>query len=473
MAFESIQKLMEIDPGSQMVFQLNDESELECINLQTSLMTKVFVQYPEVQLIMRSHNNKGKALYTFLADGPRLKTENYYTRIVHIAVPKNETPEGLALMFNHLKDYNPKWEKIRIFLVDPNFKGANVIADLFPSAEVIYSVFHICKFFQRKISEQFLSDQKGSTLMNTLKKCMNAPTEENLQKLHTVLKSCLKLDRLTLLMLGCLLVGRIWDLHRWRVFNVCLIYFSNMEVISHDISEIFRKKQSLKSNIIAVVNYIREHTGNWGVPDLRKCIPSELSLLNGKQGGTASQGIAEASEKESETAEFIRKSIDRICIPGASELCMNELSVALNAEQLISTDGDKVNIQLLENPQQVIWKDPKRCNCHFNKCLQLPCRHIQAVLNVNKEDVKPEMIPSYWQKQSAEVDSPIPVSPDILEIMNSESKDIPEDQLRANCMGKQIMRLLAECSDEVFQQRYNTLRELADAWIGPYEQVKL
>jgi len=38
---------------------------------------------------------------------------------------------------------------------------------------------------------------------------------------------------------------------------------------------------------------------------------------------------------------------------------------------------------------------------------------------------------------------------------------------------EEVGQLLQHCSQEEFERRYNTLRELADSWIGPYEQVQL
>ncbi|MEE6526824.1 hypothetical protein FKM82_027702 [Ascaphus truei] len=462
-----MQRLLGCNSGSQVAFQVNKDSELDSINFQTSLMTKVMMQFPEVLLLLRIHNAKGKALYIFIADGPRLKTTCEMTKLVHIAVPKNETPNGLAQMFHTMKDFNPNWAEIRTFLVDPQFRGGDAVAKAFPSSEVVLSVFHICKSFQHKISRMPLPHQTHALLVKALKNTMCSATVGNLLKMHTILQEFVRPGWLEQLNPEWLLVNRIWALHRWRSWSECCFYFENMETLNRELGDVFSGGFSLESTIIKVANLIQEGTVNKPVPDVRNCSSYEEALLKGGEAASPTD-----SDMESENAKIIKESLDRICMPAAAELCLKELEVAQKSVQLMGTNEDQVNIQLLENLQEVRLEIPSSCTCHFNQCLHLPCRHILAVLDTKKEVLMPEMMYSSWLSRGP-APTATPVPQDILDILQSESKGASGKHQSVEVLSNQITHLLAECNTEEFHRRYNTLRELADAWIGPYEQVKL
>ncbi|XP_075033798.1 zinc finger SWIM domain-containing protein 1 [Mixophyes fleayi] len=468
---ELFQKLLEKDPDANIACQFNKESGLEHVNLQTSLMSKVFTNFPEVLLMVRSHNAKRRALYTFLADGPRLGPSFEAAKIVYVAVPKNENHDGLSHMFRAMKDFTPCWTEIRIFLVDPHFKGADAINEAFPSAEVVLSAFHLCRYFQQSIYQMSLPSQTEHLLVNALKNTMCSATEENLRKMHMILHQFVKPSMLIPLKPAWLLVDRIWALHRWRSWSDCFVYFQTMEAMSRDFNGIFSRYSSLNPTINALIEFIQQHTLSRGLSDIRACSLEELALLDDKQGKI--ETAAPEPQRESETAALVCESLNEVCIPAAFELSQKELAVAQKSVQLMGTNENTVNIQLLENPNEVSWGKPKTCTCSFNKYVKLPCRHILAVLRADEEVLQPDMLYTPWQKETEGFESMLPVSPDTLEIIKGDRINVPENQLLVDSMTSQISQLLAECSDDVFQSRYNTLRKIADAWIGPYEQVKL
>ncbi|XP_053549521.1 zinc finger SWIM domain-containing protein 1 [Bombina bombina] len=466
MATFTVQKLLRYNPGSQLKYELNKADELISLSFQTSLMSKVFFQYPEMLLLLQAHNGKGKSLYIFLVDGPRLTSKNNASKIMHIAVPKNESPECLVKMFSHFKDFNPNWLMIKIFLVDPNFIGMEAIIKVFPSVEIVPSAFHIC----RKLQQHFyISADIHGLLVNILRKAMCSATGQNLHSLYTLIHKFANKDLLKKMNVELLLVDRVWALHRWRSKYESYLYYQNMEATYCEITQIFGKNLTFESNICALGKYIQDQTVDCGVPDVRSCRPHELDLLKCTPNEAVVDGDA---ANETETEVLIRNSLDRICIPAAFKLCSKELSIAVKSEKLFDTQNGDMNITLLETPQH-LSNNLKSCTCYFNQFLQLPCRHILTVLVTSKKPVEPVMIPSFWRSESIEEDTTVQLSADILEILNCESKDNHEKQFSIDDVTNQIAKSLAECSDEQFQRRYNMLRELADAWIGPYEQVKL
>ncbi|XP_053545249.1 zinc finger SWIM domain-containing protein 1-like [Bombina bombina] len=470
MASALIQELLEMFPESQLTYVSNKDNELESLNFQTTLMSKVFLHYPEILLVFRTYNNKGKHLYTFLADGPRLITTNDMTRIVHVAIPESGSFSCLDKMFNIFKDFNPKWTMIKIFLVDPRIKGMGVLSKAFPSAEIIPSAFHIC----RNLLEYFHNPAETKALLvNALRTAMRSATMQNLQTLHMIIIKYVSKAFLRHMDIDLLLDDRIWAVQRWRNEYESVLYYQNMEATYSKISELFVKTLSFEINICSVAKYIQESIAGCGVPDFRTCNRHELALLNCLPEGAASQGVDGESETVPESAIIIRESLDHICTPAASKLCSKELAIAVESMKLISAENAIVNIQLIENPQHV-WDNQRRCTCYFNQFLQLPCRHIMAVLVANKEDFKAEMISSFWWRKGSYSDISSLLSADVLEILNGVNKQQNNGkQFSVENMMDKIMRSLAQCNDVEFERRYNALREMADSWIGPYEQVKL
>ncbi|KAM8946289.1 zinc finger SWIM domain-containing protein 1 [Pelodytes ibericus] len=479
MAFLLMKQLLANNPGSRINFNVGNRLNLERINIQTSMMGKVFSQYPEVLLLIRSRNDIGKVLYIFLADGPRLFADCELIRTVHIAIPTDESPESLAEMFHFLKEFNPYWPKIRIFLVDPYFKETDAITKAFPSAEIVLSAFHICKYIQQNIYKLSLPATTEKKLGNTLRNTMCSPTDENLRKMHTTLHQLIKPHLVEKLSPIWLLTDRIWALHRWRADSESLKYFEMMDNMVREINETFSKKLKLEESISMLITFIQKQTAGKAVPSLRICNPEEMSLLINTECPSVSTNTFEtqASNKEpeidTEASMLICESLNRICTPAAADLCLKEFSIVQKCSKRIVKNDNKLNIQLLEQPQEVGWECRKECTCPFFQTMKLPCRHILAALHSYKQVVKPEMFDCSWQRNDKELDATFPVPANTLKIMKGETKGIAIKQLSVDSLTNQITKLLAECSDDVFQQRYNSLRELADAWIGPYEQVKL
>lgn len=58
-------------------------------------------------------------------------------------------------------------------------------------------------------------------------------------------------------------------------------------------------------------------------------------------------------------------------------------------------------------------------------------------------------------------------------ILGSKWNETLDKYLAVTLLTEEVGQLLKHCSKEEFERRYSTLRELADSWIGPYEQVQL
>ncbi|KAM5135441.1 zinc finger SWIM domain-containing protein 1 [Mantella aurantiaca] len=466
-----LEMFMATNRGSKVSFHFHKGSVLDYLNLQTGLMCKMFRKFPEVLLMIRSLDAQGKALYTFLADGPCPPTSGNTEKIVHLAVPRDESHQGLARMFQAMRDFNANWRDVRVFLVEPEFKGAAAILEVFPSAEVVLSAFHICRHFQQSIYKQSLPSQTEHLLIEALKNTMCSATKENLSNMHTILSQCLKPGMLAQLKADWLLADRTWALHRWRSSGQCFEYFQTLETLSRAFTEIFKNTREANSIPRSLVKYIQDHALHVDAMEKRTYTSHEAAIIDG-QGGEDGGAVGEPSE-DPEDAALACQSLEDICNPAAFSLCRKELEVAQKSVHVMGMNEETVNVQLLENQSEVSYGMPATCSCNFHQTLNLPCRHILAVVTASESVMRPNTVHGAWRRQPDGAETEPPVSPDLLEILKGESADVPEKAAMVESLTGQLSQLLSDCGEDTFQQRYNTLRELADAWIGPYEQVKL
>ncbi|KAG8565525.1 hypothetical protein GDO81_012890 [Engystomops pustulosus] len=468
---EFLQKLLDEDPSSKIVCQVNTMSHIDYLNLQTRRMEQVFSTFPEVLLVIRTYNGKRRALYTFLVDGPRIGGPYELTRVVHVAIPPNETHQGLVCMFQVMKGLNPHWPLIKVFLVDPDFTENAAIREVFPSAEVVLSVSHVCAHIQKQIRELFLPNKAENILLNALKSTMCSPKEKNLQGMQRILKRFVDPRFHPLLKEDWLLTDRMWSLHCWRSWDECSQYFKMVETLTRTLNLLFKMSPCLKKMMNSFIFYLLEQTEGKDLPEPRTCSTEEFALMKCKE--ETSTKATEEHPMEPEAAALMCEALNDICSPAAFGLCQNELEVAQKSVGLVSNHKDKICVQIFEYPNKVSGGKLKTCTCGFYQSTELPCRHIFSLLHAKEEIIQPGMLPKLWKKQNRGSSSVPPLPPDTLEILKGEKSKVSEKHLLVNSLTSQISGLLADCSEEMFQRRYNTLRELADAWIGPYEQVKI
>ncbi|XP_048354730.1 zinc finger SWIM domain-containing protein 1 [Sphaerodactylus townsendi] len=508
MAEDTVKELLSLECGSLVTYLLDKNSHLDSISFQTMLMRHVFVKHPEVVLIHRTHNLSGKALYTFMVDKPFLKLEGEMTKVIHFAVPTKESAKGLASMYRTFKAFNPEWKQIKTFLVDPRFRLLPKLAEAFPSADVQLSVFHICKHLQQKICHVTLEFHTKRLLLSVLRNAMCAPSEGNLKKMHVILSDFVKPTLLPQLHPNWLLNEKIWSMHRWRTWEECSQYFKDLEMITCNLSQVFCVRLSLESCITGVSTYYQKSLvkssleaflcptnllsqdissqpnqaalSSSAANTLRPLLPRDPSAAAPQsspaaadQEASAEERMQEAAVPDEEATQRICQSLAVICTDPAATLCLNEFAVVQSSVCLMGTSADTISIQVLEDAQTVSHKGLGSCSCHFNQTFQLPCRHIVAVLNSEGKALEAEKVPRQWRKGHRDAQPGQRSAKDPLEVLRSSWDSSLDKYLAVSFLTEEISRLLSQCSSEEFDRRYSTLRELADSWIGPYEQVKL
>ncbi|KFQ89919.1 Zinc finger SWIM domain-containing protein 1, partial [Phoenicopterus ruber ruber] len=342
-------------------------------------------------------------------------------------------------------------------------------------------------------------------ILAALSDAVCAATESSRRKMHALLRDLVTPDLLPQLHVHWLLDDEIWAAHRERTWGHSSNYFRDLEMVTQGLSQVFSAGLSLESCITSLAQHYQKCVSKSPPdtvmcsathPDLRaaQAAPESLPASGLPLAPLACQGpqslldpsspaakpeATENPEGDSEeeinqrTEECIKQSLNDICTEPAARLCLGEFAVVQKSVQLIGTGEDALSVQLLEDAHRVDLKGLSSCTCHFNQVFQLPCRHILAVLNLDRKTLQPEMLSRQWQKGRDSRQVGRDSADGLLEVLKSSWNESLDKSLVVSFLTAEISRLLTHCSGEEFERRYRTLRELADSWIGPYVEVKL
>lgn len=559
--------------GSLVAYELGAGGGMASVSFQSAAMGGVFARFPRALLVHRAGGPAGRALYVFLVAGPAPALRGGMARVVHLAVPRDESAGSLSRMYGVFRAFNPAWAETRLLLVGPGLPQPPALAQAFPAAEVHLSVFHLCKRLQQQIQRLALEGRAERLILAALSDTMCAATESSRRKMHALLGDLVTPDLLPQLHIHWLLDGEIWAVHRERTWGDSSNYFRDLEVVTQGLSQVFSTGLSLESCITSLAQHYQKCVSK-SPPDTATCstthpdhraaqaapqslpalglplaplacqgkpsqssvqacptmaaaqqqqpvaasltaakspvivlqsppaapqlptalqrqpeIPQALLLLRNEptspqssldpSSPVAKLEATENPEGDSEeeinrrTEELIEQSLRDVCTEPAARLCLSEFAVVQKSVQLIGAGEDALSIQILEDAHRVDLKGLSSCTCRFNQDFQLPCRHILAVLNLDRNTLQPETLSRQWQKGRDAHQAGRDSADGLLEILKSSWNKSLDKSLVVSFLTAEISRLLTHCSREEFECRYRTLRELADSWIGPYVEVKL
>ncbi|NXV45003.1 ZSWM1 protein, partial [Uria aalge] len=454
---------------SLVAYELGASGTMTSVSFQSAAMGGVFARFPRVLLVHRAGEPAGRALYIFLVAGPAPAEGGGMARVVHLAIPRDESAGSLARMYGAFRAFNPACAQTQLLLVDPDLPQQPALAQAFPAAEVQLSVFHLCKRLQVQIQQLTLEGYAERLILATLSDTMYAATESNRRKMHALLRDLVTPDLLPRLHIDWLLNDGIWATHRERTWGESIYYLRDLEMVIQELSEVFSAGLSLESCITSLAQHYQKCVSK-SPPDAAMC-SAPHPHHHAAQARENPEG--DSDEIDRRTEECIKQSLRDICTEPAAWLCLSELAVVQKSVQLIGTGEDALSIQVLEDVHTVDLKGLSSCTCHFHQVFQLPCRHILAALNSDRKTLQPEMLSRQWQKGSGAHQARRDSADGLLEILKSSWNESLDKSLLVSFLTEEISRLLTHCSREEFERRYRTLRELADSWIGPYIKVKL
>ncbi|NXJ89690.1 ZSWM1 protein, partial [Corythaixoides concolor] len=431
-------------------------------SFQSAAMGAVFARFPRALLVHRAGGPAGRALYIFLVAGPAPALRGGMARVVHLAVPRDESPGSLSRLYAAFRAFNPAWAETRLLLAGPGLPQLPALAQAFPAAEVQRSIFHLCKRLQQQIQRLALEEHTERRILAALSDAVCAATQSSRRKMLGLLRDLVTPDLLPQLHTHWLLDDEIWATHRERTWGGSSDYFRDLEMVTQGLSQVFSAGLSLESTITSLAQHYQNPQSS-----LDPSSPAaQLEATEHPEGDSE-------EEINHRTEEGIKQSLSDICAEPAARLCLSELAVVQKSVQLIGTGEDALSIQILEDAHRVDLEGLSSCTCHFNQVFQLPCRHILAVLSSDRKTLQPEMISRQWQKGCDARQAGQDSADGLLEVLKSSWNESLDKSLVVPFLMAEISRLLTHCSGEEFERRYRTLRELADSWIGPYVQVKL
>ncbi|NXC47943.1 ZSWM1 protein, partial [Penelope pileata] len=443
-------------------YELDADARMASVSFQSAGMGEVFARSPWALLVHRACSPTGRVLYIFLTAGPGPAARGGMGRVVHLAVPRDESAAGLAHVCEAFRAFNPAWEQTRVLLVGPDLPDPVALGQAFPAAEVRLSAFHVCKHLQQQVQQLGLEGRTERLILSTLQSTARAPTESSRRETHRLLHALLPPPLLPRVHTHWLLADKIWATHGETSWGDSSDYFKELETVTSGLSRVFSAELFLETCIASLAKYYQS-TCSLFIPSS----PAVKVEATEHPEEDSDEGVNRRAE------EHIRQSLSDICVEPAARLCLSELAVVQKSVQLIGSREDTVSVQILEDAHTVGQEGLGRCTCHFNETLQLPCRHIQAVLNSERKTLQPEMVGKQWWKENDDGQARRGCADALLEDLESSWDEARDKFLAVSSLTAEISRLLACCSAEEFERRCCTLRALADSWIGPYVQVKL
>ncbi|XP_074013664.1 zinc finger SWIM domain-containing protein 1 [Numenius arquata] len=234
---------------------------------RSAAMGNVFARFPRVLLVHRAGGLAGRALYIFLVAGPAPALRCGMARVVHLAVPQDESAGSLAHMYGAFKAFNPAWAETQLLLVGPDFPHPPVLAQAFPAAEMQLSVFHLCKCLQQQIQQLALEGHAEHQILAALSDTTYAATKSSRRKTHALLRDLVTPDLLPRHHIDWLLDDEIWATHRERTWGESSNYFRDLEMVIQGLSQVFSVECSLESCIISLAQHYQRCVSE-GPPDV-------------------------------------------------------------------------------------------------------------------------------------------------------------------------------------------------------------
>ncbi|GAB0197320.1 zinc finger SWIM domain-containing protein 1 [Grus japonensis] len=243
--------------GSLVTYELGAGGSMASVSFQSAAMGSVFAHFPRALLVHRATGPAGRALYVFLVAEPAPTLQGGMTRVVHLAVPRDESAGSLARMYGAFRAFNPAWAETRLLLVGPGLPQQPALVQAFPTAEVQLSIFHLCKRLQQQIQQLALEGRTERLILAALSDTMCAATESSRRKTHALLRDLMMPD-LPQLHIHWLLNDEIWAAHRERSWGQSSDYFRDLELVTQGLSQVFSAGLSLESCITSLAQHYQK-----------------------------------------------------------------------------------------------------------------------------------------------------------------------------------------------------------------------
>ncbi|XP_033121366.1 uncharacterized protein LOC117120449 [Anneissia japonica] len=434
MLISEIEKLMEEDPGLNIVVESDGTGTLEFLFLATTDMQRAFQLFPEVLMVDGTYsiNKLRMPLYTFvIEDGNGKSQRAAYCFVV------NEKRDTLQRMMSRFADVHDV-TRIKVVIVDKDLKEIDAIKSVIPNASVQLCKFHVLQIFTREIRKLVVTEELHSRLTLAMKQLVYAPSLEKFLKRMIAVASIAPLEFMAY-------YRKNWDQSResWAAYltnsitNLGNTTNNRIESHNHKIKQLLNRDMTLSS---AVSNIMTLHRA--GV------MTTQHEVFN--QQMKVAYRLGDDDQTTAKITDYL--------IPYAASLVIGELKHARTRLQNIITE---------------------ECQCTLRATMQLPCCHTFARRITNcdtlfrETDCAQRWNKEYYARCSTVIMKRLKQNKEVSEtkkqrknVKSSMPLDKTEKYKRAMLTFKPMADYLSTLGTNEFQEKLGAVQEVNTLWMS-------
>ncbi|NXS41822.1 ZSWM3 protein, partial [Balaeniceps rex] len=471
---EVMKTFLRVDRGSLASISTDSDHGLDRLSFQTSKMKSSFMQFPESLLLHRVPSEGERVLYAFLVESKEREG-----RVVHLSLLKDDTGHSVRKMLTIFKEFNPEWQKVQAVFVDVSFFHKAILHELFPSAQVLLSVYHTVRLLEKNVKEAEISSSFKQNLTLALQKAVFCPSAASLDALSQLVKHVVDPELYDYLRANWFCCELLWCMHAEKGLHSCSMHMDSLDLITHRISSLFGQQPSLEASVLRFLE-CADCLDSRGLGSLNRGFSSTeedgQSSLQEKPNvcaGAAAEpcpvsgslALTECPEPTGQAAAggmgCMLAALQESCTDLGSWLCLKEWEVVQTSTQLLSPAPGSVVVRLLEDAHWVS-RDCRSCSCGFHHCYRLPCRHVLAVLQAHRGCVEEGMVCRRWQRRYQQL---LALGAGLLGCGGGSAGGQPEGRgERVRSLSLELANLLMQCEGEELEERSSALAAMLAAW---------
>ncbi|XP_021272618.1 zinc finger SWIM domain-containing protein 3 isoform X2 [Numida meleagris] len=471
---EVVKNCLNADSGALASVDVGSDQGLERLNFQTSKMKSLFMKFPASLLLHRVQSQRGHVLYVLLVE-----SKERVGKIVHWSVLKADTGQSISKMLTVFKEFNPEWQKVKVVFVDASFLHKAVLHELFPSAQVLLSVYHTVRLLEENVNAAKMPCFAKYKMKLALKKAVFSTSADSLDALSQMVKNVVNPELYNYLQDNWFSCELLWYMHTKKGLHSCSAHIDSLDLITHRISALFGQHSSLEASVLHLLECADcldsklLESSSWSPsctkdcqrgfqekPEVQACAAAEPDPI------LVSQVLTEGPEPPRQMAPSavvegqgcMLEALRGSCTALGYQLCASEWEVVQMSTQLISAVPGGVEVRLLEDAHRVSV-DCWSCSCSFQHRYRLPCRHVLAVLHADRRSVEGGMVGHRWQRKYRQHTVPAELPEHAGTRVEAEGR---WDRIQA--LSKELANLLLQSDGAELEERSSALRAIVNAW---------
>ena len=359
--------LKENYPSLETEYVINDSNTVTGIFIQDAEMKSSFSRFPEVILLDATHktNNLQMPFYGMMCvDG------NAASQLVCVFLVQTEEEETLRDMIQVFKRKNPNWTKIQVAVTDKDMTERNVIKSEIQQVQMQICLFHVLRTFNREVNmeKMGITSAERDTLKSLIQECVYSVSEEDYIEKYEAFKEAAN--------------DKVMD-----------YYNRNWHSIKEEWVEGLKSKQlnlqtRTNNRLESFFGHLKSCTNVRGsLQDIITGFLKFVRQLRRERAHKMTRATTTISTVPLDTQE--EKNFKEFCTPYAFKFVQSQLKLV---DKVPMTEDGKVNSRSgIRNTTEY------GCDCTTYTSMNLPCRHIFAVLKYKEEDLFcPTLVNKRW-----------------------------------------------------------------------------